>query len=635
MILFCGTHKKPLMNFACTVLGLSIAFLIQGCASTGTGKPGGGALLAIVTPASATAVQNNSYSVQLSATGGTPPYVWSLRSGSLPAGISLDPTCILSGTPTSLGTFGFTIAVSDAAGGSASKSFTLAVAASGLTITTPGMANAVQSSFYRAQLNASGGNPPYLWLVSSGSLPSGVTMDNTGLISGIPGTSGSATFAVTVSDASGGSASKSFNISILAPGAFKLPAGYGWFNLDSTIVGAQTQPQARRSECPSPVPAGDQGCPLGVFSYSGAAYDTSRSRMIFWGGGHDDYLGNEVYEVNLRGTPKWTRLTNPSPNPNFGATCASGQQPSFETLSDGRPNARHSYSSLIYFPQTDQLVAAGTGALGCGGGVNGYYTWALDMSSVPSGQVTAAPSWRTLNTTTDQFFKVTTTVYDPVLQTFFVADNAAGGSASSLYRWNPGNNSYIRIASFGFSGTKQLTFPTNEDLMILPGKTLITHWQATGGPVWQLVDISNMTPGGTEQANSDAVLVPMDPSCADLDVNYPLSTTYDSVVGLPVAYPAKGNAIYYFNPSPVQTVAVGAAYGSVAPRKCLKISLGTSKWSAANPNGDYPPDATLAGYVTNVPVAYGRFAYVPEADVFMYLPDQSSPAWILRLDRTH
>src|SRR5262249_24126892 len=233
---------------------------------------------------------------------------------------------------------------------------------------------------------------------------------------------------------------------------------------------------------------------------------------------------------------------------------------------------------------------------------------------------------------TDQFNKVTSTVYDPTLHTFFVADNASYGNSSSVYRWNPSNNSYIRIASYGFSGTKSLAYPASEDWMIMPGKSLIMRG---AGSTWQILDISNMTQGGTEQAGSDGVLIPMDPSCSDLNVNYPLSTTFDSVVGLPVAYLAKGNAIYYFNPSPVQTVSVGVVYGSVGPRKCLKISYGTSKWSAGNPNGDYPPDATLTGYVTNVPVAYGRFAYVPEADVFMYLPDQSSPAWILRLDRTH
>src|SRR5262249_21324508 len=328
-------------------------------------------------------------------------------------------------------------------------------------------------------------------------LPGGVSLAGSGIISGVPAAAGTFTFVIVARDASGASDSKSLTLSVASPGVFSLPVGLGWFNLDATIAGAQTEPQNRLSECPTPVPAGDQGCPLGVFAYSGAAYDTSRNRMIFWGGGHSDYLGNEGYEINLKGTPKWTRLTNPSPNPNFGVPCPDGQQVLFETLADGGPNARHSYSDLLYYPDADQFVSAGTGALGCGFGLNGYYTWALDMSSVPSGQVSSTPNWHTLNKTAKQFDKITTAVYDPVLHTFFVADAAEDGNLSSLYRWNPNNSTYILIASYGISGTAQMTFPTGDDMMIVPGKALITRWPADGGSVWQIVDISNMTRGGT------------------------------------------------------------------------------------------------------------------------------------------
>jgi len=55
------------------------------------------------------------YQQQLSATGGNPPYTWSLSAGALPAGIALDPaTGTLSGTPSAAGAFDITVAVSDA-----------------------------------------------------------------------------------------------------------------------------------------------------------------------------------------------------------------------------------------------------------------------------------------------------------------------------------------------------------------------------------------------------------------------------------------------------------------------------------------------------------------------------------------
>ena len=44
------------------------------------------------------------YSQALAATGGQPPYGWSLISGSLPAGLTLAPNSVISGTPTSNGT---------------------------------------------------------------------------------------------------------------------------------------------------------------------------------------------------------------------------------------------------------------------------------------------------------------------------------------------------------------------------------------------------------------------------------------------------------------------------------------------------------------------------------------------------
>lgn len=71
------------------------------------------------------------YSQTLMASGGTPPYTWSILTGSLPGGLSLTPsTGVISGTPTAAGTFSFTAQVTDAdeAGATASRAFTLTIA---------------------------------------------------------------------------------------------------------------------------------------------------------------------------------------------------------------------------------------------------------------------------------------------------------------------------------------------------------------------------------------------------------------------------------------------------------------------------------------------------------------------------
>jgi WD40 repeat protein len=69
------------------------------------------------------------YSSQLHATGGTPPYTWSLVSGSphLPAGLSISPGALISGTPTEGGLFSLSLQVTDSADVSALKVFTLAL----------------------------------------------------------------------------------------------------------------------------------------------------------------------------------------------------------------------------------------------------------------------------------------------------------------------------------------------------------------------------------------------------------------------------------------------------------------------------------------------------------------------------
>ena len=70
------------------------------------------------------------------ASGGTPPYTWSVIAGSVP-GLSFDPASLtLSGTPTTAGTFNFTIQATDSANLTATRSLSLTVNAASLSITT-------------------------------------------------------------------------------------------------------------------------------------------------------------------------------------------------------------------------------------------------------------------------------------------------------------------------------------------------------------------------------------------------------------------------------------------------------------------------------------------------------------------
>ena len=83
--------------------------------------------VSITSAAPPTAVVSTAYSFTFAATGGTTPYTWSVNSGTLPAGLTLSSAGVLSGTPTTIGSFPFSVNVIDANNGIATTSITLVV----------------------------------------------------------------------------------------------------------------------------------------------------------------------------------------------------------------------------------------------------------------------------------------------------------------------------------------------------------------------------------------------------------------------------------------------------------------------------------------------------------------------------
>jgi large repetitive protein len=67
------------------------------------------------------------YSQTLAASGGQPPYNWSVTTGASPGGLTLSSTGVLSGTPTNSGDFSFMVEVADSANVKASKAFSVTI----------------------------------------------------------------------------------------------------------------------------------------------------------------------------------------------------------------------------------------------------------------------------------------------------------------------------------------------------------------------------------------------------------------------------------------------------------------------------------------------------------------------------
>lgn len=156
-----------------------------------------------------------SYSQTLGMTGGTSPFTWSVSVGTLPVGLSLAPvTGIISGTPTTAGTYTFTIMLSDSVGGTAIHAYTVIINVAPV-ITTTSLPNGQVNVAYSQPLAGTGGTLPYAWSISAGSLPNGLALGaSTGIISGLPTTAGTFSFTVMLTDSVGGTATKPLSILI-------------------------------------------------------------------------------------------------------------------------------------------------------------------------------------------------------------------------------------------------------------------------------------------------------------------------------------------------------------------------------------------------------------------------------------
>ena len=94
-------------------------------------------------------------------------------------------------------------------------------------------------------------------------------------------------------------------------------------------------------------------CATMLADRGGATYDTTRDRLVLWGG-NLNHPGNEIYALNAR-TLAMARLNNSDTNLGGGDAIIAG----------GRPNRRRTFNNLAYIPGADKLfVFGGTGGFG-------------------------------------------------------------------------------------------------------------------------------------------------------------------------------------------------------------------------------------------------------------------------------
>jgi hypothetical protein len=152
------------------------------------------------------------YNLQFTATGGSP--TWTITSGSLPAGLTLNSAGLLSGTPTATGDFSFKVNASSG-GRSDTQTYSMSVVEP-LKLAASKPVGEVGIAFQLTP-QTTGGKQGYTFSLE-GTLPAGLAINNaTGAISGKPTAAGASTAKLIVKDALGLTSTLDLHFNIVAP----------------------------------------------------------------------------------------------------------------------------------------------------------------------------------------------------------------------------------------------------------------------------------------------------------------------------------------------------------------------------------------------------------------------------------
>ncbi|MDY7225008.1 putative Ig domain-containing protein [Hyalangium rubrum] len=171
--------------------------------------------LSINPPPLSDSYRGSPLSITFTGSGGVLPYRWSQLSGTWPPGTTLGNEGVLSGTPTTPGTFTFTVQLTDSLGSTATRTLSVTVYEPP-SIPAVTLGDGYVSEPYTTTIPGTNGKPPYHFMLSQGELPPGLSLASNGVLSGTPTASGTASFEVTVRDTSGRTSARTLALSVYA-----------------------------------------------------------------------------------------------------------------------------------------------------------------------------------------------------------------------------------------------------------------------------------------------------------------------------------------------------------------------------------------------------------------------------------
>jgi hypothetical protein len=178
----------------------------------------------VTNPGSQTGTVGTAKSLQIEASDSASGQTLTYSATGLPAGLSISSTTgLISGTPTTAGTYTVTVTAKDTTGASGSASFTWTISSGGtgntVTVTNPGSQTGTVGTAASLQIKASDSASGQTLTYSATGLPAGLSISSTtGLISGTPTTATTYTVTVTAKDTTGASGSASFTWTISSSG---------------------------------------------------------------------------------------------------------------------------------------------------------------------------------------------------------------------------------------------------------------------------------------------------------------------------------------------------------------------------------------------------------------------------------
>lgn len=387
------------------------------------------------------------YSQTITSTGGIAPISYGVT-GTLPPGMTLSSGTI-SGTPTSTGTYNFTVTGTDASGNSytGTANYSITVSAPTITVSTASLISGTVAAPYNPgatqNVTATGGNAPHNFTIDTGTLPAGMTLTTGGVLSGTPTQGGTFPITIRATDSTAGGTyfgTQAYNLVIAAPTITLSPNGVlsnatigASYNATITALGgtgAHTFAVAAGDTLPDGLTLSTSGALSGTPTQAGAFTFTVEASDSSTGGGTGAggrYVGTQVY--NLIVAPPTITLSPASPLPN--AAIATPYTGVAITASGGTAGYTFTHTALpAGLTMSSSGVFSGTPTAGG--------AFSFDVTAEDSSTGTGAPFTKTVTyqlTVTVPTITVSPTTLAPVAAgaPINVALSATGGTSGYTY----------------------------------------------------------------------------------------------------------------------------------------------------------------------------------------------------------